>query len=251
MKIIESINNPYIKDLKKLHEKKHRDEQRRFLIEGFHLVLEAKTQKRLQTVLITRPEDYVEGVENILVNQNIIEKLAQTKTPQGIIGVCDFFEELKLRGSRFLLLDGIQDPGNLGTIVRSALGFGIDAVVLSPDSVDIYNDKFIRSTQGAIFKINLIVRDLFHTIDELKASGVTIIGTSLSGKPLQKIPSATRYALILGNEGRGVRQELLNHTDQNVFIEIDPKLESLNVAIAGSIIMYYLQNADMNMQKRR
>ncbi|NLD26440.1 MAG: RNA methyltransferase [Acholeplasmataceae bacterium] len=251
MKNIQSINNPYIKELKKLQEKKYRDQQRQFLIEGFHLIEEAKSQKQLQNVLITREEDYVEGVENILVNYSIIEKLAQTKTPQNIIGVCRYFEETKLEGSRFLLLDGIQDPGNAGTIVRSALGFGIDMVILSPDSVDIYNDKFIRSTQGAIFKTKIITKSLLDAIVELKALGVTIIGTSLLGKPLREIEAIDKYALILGNEGRGVRPEIIECTDQNIFIEIDSKLESLNVAIAGSIILYYLQRPDMNIQKRR
>jgi len=239
MKVITSSSNEHIKELVKLKDKKYRDEKKLFIIEGYHLVSEAK--EYLTEVLITDEKDCLEGVNNILVSKDIINKLASSCTPQNIIGVCKYLNNDKLLGSKFLLLDNIQDPGNLGTLIRSSLGFGIDTIIASLDTVDIYNEKVIRATQGAIFNINYIKGDLINYIGKLKNKGVCIIGTSLkSSKDLREVDKCSSYAIILGNEGSGVRGELLNQTDFNIKIEMDEKLESLNVAVAGSIIMYNL-----------
>ena len=239
MKKITSVNNEYIKELVRLHEKKHRDEQQRFLVEGYHLLLEAKDL--LEKVLIVDEKDEVIGVENILVTNEIINKVGFTKTPQPIIGVCRYFPKHTLIGERFLLLDCLQDPGNIGTLVRSAVGFDIDMVVLSDDSVDLYNDKFIRATQGALFKTKVIVAQLEKVVGELKKQKIKIIGTSLeTSKDLEEIAGEKKYAIILGNEASGVSKNLLEMTDVNVKIKINPALESLNVGVAGGIIMHYL-----------
>ena len=238
MKVITSINNPFIKDLTKLKQKKYRDIEKRFLVEGYHLVNEAK--KYLDLVLITNEKDLINGVENILVNEEIIKKLSFTTTPQNIIGLCHYFEEDRVVGDKVLILDNLQDPGNIGTLIRSSLGFNMSSVILSNDSVDIYNDKLIRSTQGAIFKTNVICCDIKVVIDELKKKGIKVYGTSLSnGKPLGKFEKVEKYAIVLGNEGNGVREEILKMCDDNIFIEMDRRLESLNVAISGAIIMHY------------
>lgn len=247
MKKIESVSNPLIFSLYKLHEKKYRDEGRKFLIEGRHLVEEARKASKLEMVLIGNESDAVSGVENILAADAVLNKLSFTKTPVGIIGVCSFFEEPTLSGDRFLLLDNIQDPGNLGTLVRSALGFNIDLVILNSQSVDIYNDKFIRSTQGAVFQIKILKADLNLAIPELKKAGVTVIGTSMENQaPIAKLLSPKRYALLLGNEGQGVNPKLQAQADLVTFIPMNDKLESLNVAVAGSIIMCHLSG---NLQK--
>ena len=134
-------------------------------------------------------------------------------------------------------------PGNLGTLIRSSLGFGIDTIVLSEDCVDLYNEKVIRATQGAIFKINIIINDLKETITYLQKHDIKVFGTSLeSSKFLQEYKVNNNYAILLGNEANGVKKELLQLTNDNIKIEIDNKLESLNVAVAGSIIMYYFNN---------
>lgn len=238
MKVITSINNPLIKDLTKLKQKKYRDIEKRFLVEGYHLVNEAK--KYLDLVLITNEKDLISGVENILVNEEIIKKLSFTTTPQNIIGVCHYFEDDRVVGDKVLILDNLQDPGNIGTLIRSSLGFNMSSVILSNDSVDIYNDKLIRSTQGAIFQINVVCCDIKVVIDELKKKGIKVYGTSLSnGKPLGKFEKVEKYAIVLGNEGNGVREEILKMCDDNIFIEMDRRLESLNVAISGAIIMHY------------
>lgn len=239
MKTILSFNNDYIRELAKLHNRKYRDRKRCFLLEGYHLVKEAKAANLLKQVLITDEKDYIDGVENILVSEAVIKKLAFTVTPQPIIGVADYLPDYELSGNRILLLDDLQDPGNVGTIVRSSLGFGIDMLVFGLNSVDIYNDKFIRATQGALFKTKIIKMDLTKAIKQIKAKGIKIIGTALYGKPLKEVERLEKYALILGNEGRGINPGILMQTDLNVTIEVRPELESLNVAIAASIIMYH------------
>lgn len=238
MKKIESINNEHIKALYKLKTKKNRDESQMFLVDGYHLVKEA--QQYLKEVLIVDEKDAISGVENILVTMEIIKKLSSTETPQPIIGVCHYFKEEIEAVNRVLLLDNLQDPGNVGTLIRSALGFNMDLIVLSNDSVDIYNDKVIRASQGAIFKIKIIRKDICEMIEILKDKGIKVWGTSLkNGKALNDFEKVNKYALVLGNEGNGVKEAILNKCDKCIFVEMEKKLESLNVGIAGSIIMHY------------
>lgn len=143
------------------------------------------------------------------------------------------------RQNRLLLLDRVQDPGNLGTLLRSAVAFGFDGVILGHGCVDVYNEKVIRSTQGAIFKIPIEFHSLKEYVPMLQMKGVKVYGTSLeNGQPLGEIEEASQMAFILGNEGQGVDSELLSATDRNIFIEMTQNIESLNVSIAGSIIMY-------------
>ena len=243
MKEITSINNEYIKYLLKLKEKKHRHLENKFLIEGYHLVNEADQAKVLKEVLVVNQTTEYEGVSIIKVTDQIIKKLSFTITPQDIIGVCEIPNNKEIIGSKILLLDNINDPGNMGTLIRSSLGFGISTIVLSDDCVDLYNEKVIRSTQGAIFKTNIIIDDLKRVIKRLKDKKINVYGTSLeSSKYLQKYDVKDNYAILLGNEAQGVKKELLELTDENIKIEIDTKLESLNVAVAGAIIMYHFNN---------
>ena len=243
MKEISSVNNEYIKSLHKLKEKKNRIQEKKFLIEGFHLVEEAYKANKLIQILTTQYVSKFESIEQIIVSEPIIEKLSFTKNPQGIIGVCEMSSNNEIKGSKILLLDNVNDPGNLGTLIRSSLGFYIDTIVLSEDCVDLYNDKTIRATQGAMFNINIIVADLKNVIDVLQKQNIKVIGTSLqSSKNLKEIEKIDKYAILLGNEANGVKAELLEKTNFNVRIEMNNKLESLNVSVAGSIIMYYLNN---------
>lgn len=240
MKIIKSLNNPYIKNLFKLHNKKRREETGRFLIEGYHLVNEAIDSKRIIEVLIVDENDIIDGVNNIIVNKEIINKLAKTKNPQNIIGVCEIQNQIKLTGNKFLILDNINDPGNLGTLIRTSLGFNIDQIILGEDCVDLYNEKVIRATQGALFKIPISKTNLIDVIPILKKQGIFIVGTSLNhSNNLHDVFIGEKYAIILGNEANGIKEDILKLTDVNVKIEINNKLESLNVAVAGAILMYH------------
>jgi TrmH family RNA methyltransferase len=243
MREITSVTNAYVKDLAKLHDKKNRDSARKFLIEGYHLVQEAKNADLLEEVLIVDINDEVMGVTNTLVTKEIIGKLSKTKSPQDIMGICRYNNDDKLFGKRLLLLDNISDPGNLGTIIRTALGFNIDGIVLSEACVDLYNDKVLRGTQGAIFKIPIFRADLKNVIQDLKSRDIFIIGTALlNSQEIHELKRKDNFALILGNEANGISEDILALTDVNVKIAINEQLESLNVAIAGAILMFYLTN---------
>lgn len=243
MKEINSLNNEYIKYLLKLKDKKFRNQEKKFLIEGYHLVNEAYKAKILKEILITEDKDCYKDVSKIKVNEAIIKKLSTTVNPQNILGVCEITLGKEISGTKFLLLDNINDPGNLGTLIRSSLGFSIDTIVLGMDCVDVFNEKVIRASQGSIFKINILIDDLKNVISKLKEKNIKVYGTSLEASQfLQKIDKSPEYAIILGNEANGVKKELLKMTDQNIKIEINNELESLNVAVAGSILMYYFNN---------
>ena len=244
MKIINSLTNDHIKHLAKLNTKKFRDENKLFLVEGYHLVEMAK--KNIVELLVVNKKDipnWIDLNKVVLVNDKIIEKLSNTKTPEPIIGVCKYLNKKEKYGNKILLLDNIQDPGNVGTLIRSALAFGIDTIILGDNSVDIYNDKLIRSTQGAIFAINIYSKNLNDVISELKKDKVYVIGTSLNKAiPLYEVVKMSKYAILLGSEGSGVNQELLKKTDVNVIIPMTKKIDSLNVGVAGGIIMHYMYN---------
>ena len=236
---ISSTQNPKIKELAKLKEKKYRDSEKKYLIEGFHLIEMAKDYL---LEILTTDNDFKEfgSIPITYVSSDVINKLSFTKSPQPIIGVCKYFDNKVSLKSNTIILDNLQDPGNIGAIFRSSLAFGIKDIILSLDSVDIYNDKVIRSSQGAIYKLNINYLDCIDAIKTLKNNGVTVYGTSLqNGTNLKDVKICTPYALILGNEGNGVNKELLRLTSNNIFIEMTNEIESLNVSIAGAIIMHH------------
>jgi TrmH family RNA methyltransferase len=220
--------------------KKERDQEGLYVVEGEHLVYEALKENVVSELIISNNKYDLFTFDNkVYVTDDIMKKICDTVTPQGIIALCKQkqLKELK-RYDRILLLDNIQDPGNLGTIIRSCVAFNFDGIVMGLNTVDVYNPKVVRSTQGAIFKVDLIKANLVDYIDYLKSMGVSIFGTSLDGTVLSNIKSQEKMAFIMGNEGNGVSIDLLSITDQNVLIEISEKSESLNVAVASSIIMY-------------
>lgn len=231
--IIQSVNNPLIKDMTKLHQKKHRDATGLFLVEGYHLHEEAVLAGNVVHVFTT--DESITGENVVAVSAPVLEKLAQTKNPQPVITICRKIEATNI-GNQVLLLERVQDPGNLGTLMRSALAFGFDTIVLD-NTCDIYNDKVLRSTQGAIFRLNVIHAPILTFIDEHPE--LTFYGTAMEGTPLQDVDPALRIGLILGNEGAGVSPDVLAKTTLNLTIPMF-YTESLNVAVAGSIIMHHL-----------
>ena len=137
-----------------------------------------------------------------------------------------------------MALDGVQDPGNVGTIIRTAVAFGFDQVLLSPDCADVYNEKCVRSTQGALFHIAISRIELIPALRSLKEKGVMVIATALhEAQPLSELPIVENVALVLGNEGQGIRPATLEICDQRAFIEMS-SFESLNVAVAAGICLY-------------
>ena len=243
IKVITSINNNLIKEFAKLKEKKYRIQKGEFLIEGDHLINEAYNANSLK-ILLSSNDDILnkyDKCEKYKVSEDVIKKLSQTTSPQGLVGICDIKDtsvDYK-KYQHILILDDVKDPGNIGTLIRTSLAFDIDLIVMSNDSCDIYNDKVVRASQGAIFNIDIVYKDLKDEIKLMKESNIKIISTSLSATiDVKDIKKMDKYAIILGNEAKGVSEDIQKMADINVIIPISKKMESLNVAIAGAIMMY-------------
>lgn len=236
-----SIQNEKIKSIKKLREKKYRDIEGLFIVEGKNLVMEAYKNNLLKTLIVLDNSSFNLSIETIRVSENVMKYLSELNTPNEIMGICYKKKEENISGN-ILILDNIQDPGNLGTIIRSAVAFSISTIIVSPDTVSIYNSKVLRSTQGLLFDVNIIVRDISSVIDELKQNGYKIYGTKVdNGKNLKDIDSTNKYAVIMGNEGSGVNKDILDKCDEYIYIPMNEKCESLNVGVATSIILYEMR----------
>ena len=233
-----SLNNSKIKDLKKLKQKKYRDQTGLFLVEGEHLVEEARKAGYLKEVLLVDDTQYEAGVSISYVSLEIMRELSSLYTPYKVMGVCKKKEEVAILGN-ILILNDVQDPGNIGTIIRSAVAFNIGTIILSPRCADIYSSKVIRASQGMIFHINIVVYDVTKIINELKGMGYKIFGTKVNfSKSLKNVSKPEKFVIIMGNEGNGVSEEVLNMCDDYIYIKMNKACESLNVAVATSIILY-------------
>ena len=183
-------------------------------------------------------------VDNIVyVTDAILKRLSDVENHSYVMGVCKKKEDV-ISGKRILMLDGVQDPGNLGTILRSSKAFDIDTVVLSMDTVDLYNPKVIRATQGMMFHMNVVRSDLIPVIKDLKEREVPIYATRVQfGEDVRNLKEKDKktFALIMGNEGKGVSEEVMDLADKYIYIDMNHMVESLNVAIATSILLYELK----------
>ena len=201
-----SVDNSKIKDLKKLQTKKYRDKKNMFLIEGKHLVLEAYKTGYLKEMLLEENELLPLDVMTYYMTNNVKNYLSELTTPTNVIGVCNK-KEGTIKGNRIVYLDCIQDPGNLGTIIRSCVAFNIDTLILSRDTVDLYNSKVIRATQGLIFHLNIVISDINEFGPKLKDEGYKIYGTKVThGKSLKTIEKVSKFVIIMGNEGNGISE---------------------------------------------
>ncbi len=243
MEKITSLENKKVKAWTKLNEKKYRDENQLFLVEGDHLVKEALKNNIVQEIICIDNYDLENNFENTYyVTNDILSKISNVPSSPNVVAVCKKIEEKQFR-NRIVLIDGIQDPGNLGTIIRSCVAFNFDTIVLGNNTVDLYNDKTIRATEGMIFNINILKKDLLNFIDTLKKDNYYIYGTDVStGYDLNQIEveEKDKIAFVVGNEGSGVSKEILNKCDQNINIKINNKCESLNVSVATGIILHKL-----------
>lgn len=247
---IQSTKNQRVKDWKKLLKTKGRKKTGAFLVEGFHLVEEAiKANASIEQIIVR--EDLLEvpfpllKERTTIVSEEVAKELSDTETSQGIFAVIHKTSEVHVTEeiqAPFLFLDAVQDPGNVGTIIRSADAVGFQAVILGEETVDAYNPKTLRSAQGSHFHIDLIEQPLFESIEWFQNKGLPIYGTSLDKQALsyKEISPSDQFALIVGNEGAGVRPELLEKTTANLYIPIKGEAESLNVAIAASVLMFSL-----------
>lgn len=241
--LITSVNNEHIKELSKLKEKKYRDKLGLFLIEGEHLINEALREDLITEIFALENTNYNYNYNNITyVTENVMKKLSSTDSIPKVIGVSKKRKE-DVIGDRILILEDIQDPGNLGTIIRSSVAFNIDTLILSPKTVDLYNSKVIRSTEGMIFHLNIIVRNLESIIKELKKDNYLILGTNVNnGINIKDINIPNKYALVIGNEGKGMSSEISTLCDKNIYIKMNERVESLNASVAASILLYEINN---------
>lgn len=227
--MIESMENGKIKLLMKLKLAKFRKLEKKFIVEGPHLVLEARDAGVLiEAYSIEEKSGYTQ------ISESVMKKLCNTNTIVKEIGLCRRIEKQEI-SDKVLILDGIQDPGNMGTLMRSACAFGFHTLFIGDGSVDIYNDKVIRSSQGAIFKLNF---QFGNVVDFIKGLKHKVYGTNvLKGIPLKNVKKEAPVAIVLGNEGNGISKEVNDLNLENIYIPIS-NTESLNVSVAGSIILY-------------
>lgn len=239
---ISSKQNTKIKEIGKLiSDNSYRKERNEFVIEGFHLLEMALEDKLVKAIFSLEPiKNIDEKITNYIVSEDILKKISTQKNPQGVVAICSMRKEKEISHNNVLYLDGVSDPGNLGTLLRTALAFSFKDVILSKGSVSLYNEKTISSSQGAIFRLNIISGDEQNLIN-LKEKGYKILATEIKGSvELKNIKKSDKQVLILGNEAHGVNEKILNLADERIRIDIN-EIESLNVAICGAIMMHYLR----------
>lgn len=247
--MIKDITNSIQKEVIELHKRKKRDEKRLFFIEGLRFVKEALyNDVKISYIIISK--DLLESIDKELLGKmpdiylaedRVIKKLSDLDTPQGIIAVLPYLGFVPQRNlSKVLILDSLQDPGNMGTIIRTADATDIDGIILSKGCVDIYNPKVLRATMGSIFRVFLMrVDNLEDTIVNLKCEGLTILGAHLnSNKNYFDVDFTKNVAVVIGNEANGISDKITNMCDELIKIPMIGEIESLNAGVSASVILY-------------
>ena len=256
MQTITSKDNEKIKHIKKLKDKKYRDEKQQYIIEGIKMLEEAiKENADIDTIIIceecikqeTLDSKFLYEIANeecIYVPKKIFTTLTDVVNPQGILAVINKSRkanEIKFDEEFILILDNIQDPGNMGTILRTLDSVNIKQVIVSKNSADVYNPKVIRSTKGMIFNKNIIVRDLCEFITSLDE--YMIYGTDvLMGSDIKNVEIPRKMGIVIGNEGTGISESVKKLCNDFLYINMNDKCESLNASVAASILMYEVYN---------
>lgn len=252
MKEINSKDNETFKFIKSLLKKKNREENKKFLLEGKKLFLEAVIEKVNILNVIVRDDfkwnfDFSKDNFNFIVlNKKLFSEITEMENSEGIIAICEYISEKEIISNNILLLDGVNDPGNFGTIIRTANAFGIDDI-LTLNSVDKYNSKILRATMGAVFRTNIVKVTLD---DVLKFKNeYNIITTSLNenSKDLDKFNFLGKNIIVMGNEANGVSKDILDISNEFLKISMKSEMESLNVAMASGIIMYEIYKKQVKL----
>lgn len=254
MQIITSKDNEIIKNIRKLKEKKYRDANNEYLIEGIKLIKEAVEEKAKIKLIVVCEESIEDGdidqkllyeiakYDCIYVNKKVFSILTDVQNPQGILAVIEKKnneENINYKEDIIVVLDGIQDPGNLGTILRTIDSVGLSQVIVSKETADSYNPKVVRSTMGAIFRVNVIEsEDLLKTLKNLKKHKYKIMATSLETNNSIYDVEYNKKVIVIGNEANGVSKNVLEYADEKIKIPMLGKTESLNASVATSIILY-------------
>lgn len=259
--MISSDSNSQIKDLIRLQKQaKYRKKKRCFVAEGIKMLREAAAYGKLQKIYIMESirekedaelEQLLEEYPYEMVTDSVFRQMSETVTPQGILGLAQMpeyaLEELWAdERHRYLLLDDLRDPGNLGTILRTAEGAGMSGVILSRESVDLFNPKVVRSTMGAIFRVPFCyVESLSEVARRIRELGIGVYGTAMEGSVVYDEPDYTEGAgIVIGNEANGISDEVFREMTGRIRIPMGGRLESLNAAVAAAIVMYEMQRQE-------
>lgn len=262
MEVIQSKDNNLIKDIKKLKEKRYRAERKQFLVEGFRFVEEAlKSSYKVSYIFLAENAqerwknfnlgEKLQGTTKLfMVPEALLKVLSSTETPQGVIAVVNQREfNCEAEEGFYILADKLQDPGNMGTIIRSAHAAGAAGVVVTKGTVDIYNEKTLRSTMGSIFNIPIIEDDDLSFVDSLKTKGFKLIVSSLEdSKNFYDVDLTQNVILAVGNEGNGISQEVYKLGDIKVKIPMPGNAESLNAGAAASIMLFETVRQRLTME---
>ena len=236
--MIDSINNEKIKFYKKLREKKYILEHDKYIVEGEHLVIEAYKAGLLLEVIHTNDYKCKFDIPEITISNKVIKSISLLKSVPNVMGVVKFVKNTEIKGSKIVLLDNVQDPGNVGAIIRSALAFNVSTVIMSEDTVSLFNDKMIRSSEGTIFNMNIVRMNLSIAIEKIKKMGIKVYYADMNGNISLDDTNIKDYALVLGSEGQGISDYIKELSDDSINIPINNLCESLNVSVCGGIIMY-------------
>lgn len=262
---ITSMKNPLIKEIKSLYRKKDRLKNKLFIIEGIKIIEEAinngypirniiYTDQLLSTEGGTDFFEKIKELNNLVyVPNTVFKEISDTENPQGILGVATFehrtLNDILLKEKPFLLLlDEVQDPGNMGTIIRTADAFNVDGIIITDGCVDPFNPKVVRATMGSIFRVLLYyTSDVTIELNKLKDMNVKIYSTSLEGSvAIYDVDFNDGFAMVIGNESKGVREKIFTNSDKLIKIPMPGKSESLNAGVAASIIMYEVMKQRVN-----
>ena len=253
MQIITSKDNENIKNIKKLKERKYRDLNNEYIIEGIKILKEAIQERAVIKKIVICEECLANNIidEKLLyeiakydclyVSKKIFEGLTDVSKPQGILAVVEKNNKKDINYNEDIIvaLDGLQDPGNLGTILRTLDSANLSQVIVSKDTVDAYNPKVVRSTMGAIFRVNIVeAENLKETLKEMKRHKYKVMCTDLTASKNIYEVDYTKKILVIGNEANGISRELLDMADEKIIIPMLGKTESLNASVATSIIVY-------------
>jgi RNA methyltransferase, TrmH family len=240
---ITSRKNKIVLDTIDLRKNKISNEKKLFVIEGEHLLEMALKANYVAYILTNKHLNNIDDhIDQYIVTDDILSKISVSKSAPNVIAVCRYIDSKINNTKNILYLDNVQDPGNVGTILRSSLAFSVFNVLLSDDSVSKYNEKVIQASQGSLFSLNIQTCN-FKEIEQFKKIGYKVVVTVLSSESIKlndfKFNDKDKYVLVVGNEGQGIRKDILSIADYRLFIEMK-NIDSLNVGVATSIVLYKL-----------
>ena len=244
-KYIKSKSNNFYKTLNSLNKRKNRYKERKFLIEGKKVVEEAILSSVIINAIIYKESKLEEvkietNIDEYILNDSLFKELSSMENSEGIIALCEFLDEKEISGDNIVVLDKLNDPGNLGTIIRSSEAFGFNNILLTEGTVDIYNPKVLRGAMGSIFRQNIRYID-YEFLEDLKSKGYKIYAMALEDNSLniQDIRYDDKIIVVIGNEANGISHRVKEIADDFVIIPMQGEIESLNAGVAASTAMFY------------